>query len=403
MGPGSTAADLLREGATLARRGELVRAAEAFAQAAALAPHAPQAHFNLGNAQVGLGRLDAAATAFERALAADPSFIPARNNLGSLRLRQQRPAEALTEFEQVVAAAPEFPHAHHNVGAALQALGRLEESVAAFQRALAGDPADLKALNDLCIVLMKRGEAAAALAVCERYLVQSPANRKPLAYKAAALIELGRRDEARVLLDFERLVYRQQIAVPSGHASLAAFNAALATHILEHPTLKYEPPDKATLGGYQSDELMVDPKGVAGALETAIRDAVPRYITRLRAALPDHPYVTNLPQRWRLATWAVVLKAHGQQGPHFHPDGYISGVYYVHLPQAVKDAHGDAGCIEFGRTADAIGGAREPLIEMIRPEESLMLLFPSYFYHRTIPFEGTESRICVAFDVLPEV
>jgi len=401
MRPSDTAADLLREGAALARRGDLTRAAAAFQQAAALVPDAPQAHFNLGNAQAGLGQLDAAAAAFGRALAADPGFVPARNNLGSLRLRQQRPAEALAEFERVVATEPGFPHAHHNLGAALQALDRLDEAAAAYRRALERDPADLGALNDLCIVQMKQGEPAAALELCERYLALSPANRKPLAYKAAALIELGRRDKAALLLDFERLVFRHRIATPDGHASREAFDSALVAHVLGHPTLEYEPRDKATRGGYQSGELMVEPKGAAGALEAAIRDAVPRYMARLREALPDHPFVAHLPQRWRLATWAVVLKAQGQQGPHFHPDGYVSGVYYARLPQAVKNAAGDAGCIEFGRTAEHLGGTGEPMVETIRPEEGLMLLFPSYFYHRTIPFQGGEPRICVAFDVLP--
>jgi hypothetical protein len=31
-----------------------------------------------------------------------------------------------------------------------------------------------------------------------------------------------------------------------------------------------------------------------------------------------------------------------------------------------------------------------------------MLLFPSYFWHRTVPFESERERICVAFDVIPK-
>ena len=30
-----------------------------------------------------------------------------------------------------------------------------------------------------------------------------------------------------------------------------------------------------------------------------------------------------------------------------------------------------------------------------------MFLFPSYLYHRTLPFEGAEPRMCIAFDCLP--
>ncbi len=37
-----------------------------------------------------------------------------------------------------------------------------------------------------------------------------------------------------------------------------------------------------------------------------------------------------------------------------------------------------------------------------QPEEGLMLLFPSYFYHRTVPFEAAEERISISFDVKPK-
>jgi uncharacterized protein (TIGR02466 family) len=388
-------------GATLARLGELAAAVPAFERATALEPRAPQAWLNLGNARAGIGEYDRAALDFERALHADPHFLPARVSLGSLRLKQQRPAEALELFEQARAAEPGFPRIEHNRGAALQALGQWEPAIAAYREALRREPTDLNSLNDLSIVLLKAGQPEAALEVCARCLALSPANRKPLAYRAAALIELGRLDEARELLDFERLLFRQRIETPAGHASVTAFNAALAAHVLAHPTLRYEPPDKATRGGYQSGELLVEPKGAMAGLEAAIRAAVPAFMSRARAQLPAHPWVVGLPARWQLASWAVVLKAQGQQGPHFHPDGYISGVYYLQLPSVVKSAADDSGCIEFGRTNEAIGGRAPPLLEVVRPEEGLLLLFPSYFYHRTLPFDGPEPRICVAFDVLP--
>jgi hypothetical protein len=42
-----------------------------------------------------------------------------------------------------------------------------------------------------------------------------------------------------------------------------------------------------------------------------------------------------------------------------------------------------------------------PEVQTIRPEEGMLVLFPSYFYHRTIPFESTEERISIAFDAVP--
>ncbi|HIO46624.1 TPA: hypothetical protein EYN23_04625, partial [Candidatus Poribacteria bacterium] len=37
----------------------------------------------------------------------------------------------------------------------------------------------------------------------------------------------------------------------------------------------------------------------------------------------------------------------------------------------------------------------------VKPEPGLLLLFPSYYFHRTVPFKGCEKRISIAFDVEP--
>ena len=37
----------------------------------------------------------------------------------------------------------------------------------------------------------------------------------------------------------------------------------------------------------------------------------------------------------------------------------------------------------------------------VAPEEGMLVLFPSYFHHRTEPFEGSPARISLAFDLIP--
>ena len=63
---------------------------------------------------------------------------------------------------------------------------------------------------------------------------------------------------------------------------------------------------------------------------------------------------------------------------------------------------GQAGWIEFGQPNPKFPLAKEPELWTFQPEEGLMLLFPSYFYHRTVPFEAAEERISIAFDVKPK-
>jgi hypothetical protein len=37
----------------------------------------------------------------------------------------------------------------------------------------------------------------------------------------------------------------------------------------------------------------------------------------------------------------------------------------------------------------------------IRPGVGMLVLFPSYFWHGTVPFSGERTRLTVAFDAVP--
>jgi uncharacterized protein (TIGR02466 family) len=97
------------------------------------------------------------------------------------------------------------------------------------------------------------------------------------------------------------------------------------------------------------------------------------------------------------------MGAQGHQVPHIHPGAVISGVYYVKVPSVVAKPDRDhAGWIEFGRPDPRHDCRVEPEVRRLQPREGRMVLFPSYLYHRTIPFATDEQRISIAFDVMAE-
>ena len=97
------------------------------------------------------------------------------------------------------------------------------------------------------------------------------------------------------------------------------------------------------------------------------------------------------------------MDKNGFQDVHFHPVGWLSGVYYPALPKTVETSGDDReGWIEFGRAFYMIKSSDNPPVRAVKPEEGFMVLFPSYFGHRTIPFTGDEKRVSVAFDVISE-
>ena len=64
--------------------------------------------------------------------------------------------------------------------------------------------------------------------------------------------------------------------------------------------------------------------------------------------------------------------------------------------------HFAENCIEFGAPPETFVLTKKTPVRLVKPKEGLLVLFPSYFYHRTIPFEGDEERVSIAFDFVPE-
>ena len=67
-------------------------------------------------------------------------------------------------------------------------------------------------------------------------------------------------------------------------------------------------------------------------------------------------------------------------------------------------AHGGddrAGWIEFGRPYRTLPDAPDATLRTIKPAEGTLLLFPSYLFHRTLPFAGDGERISISFDLQP--
>ena len=70
----------------------------------------------------------------------------------------------------------------------------------------------------------------------------------------------------------------------------------------------------------------------------------------------------------------------------------------IKCPGSIKT---QAGWIEFGRPQDHPMSKAEPQLRSYQPHEGMVVLFPSYFYHRTEPFESQDQRISIAFDIVP--
>src|SRR5262249_48191570 len=94
--------------------------------------------------------------------------------------------------------------------------------------------------------------------------------------------------------------------------------------------------------------------------------------------------------------WSIRMPAGGRHIDHVHPQGWVSSACYVEMP---TDLGGQEGAIQFGAArfgARVLGAER-----VIQPEPGMLLLFPSYMWHGTLPFAGEGQRLTFAFDLIP--
>jgi tetratricopeptide (TPR) repeat protein len=372
------------------------------ARAVEIDPGSFAAHYNLAGVLAAQRRLSEAEAAYRRAVAAAPQEPWGHVNLGYVLQEQGQLTAAIGCFERAIAIAPALAPAHANLGSALYETGRLEAAVAALRRALQLAPEDAKTEVTLAQTLQAMGDLAGAEAAFRRALALEPGLMGAQAHLSILLQQCGKAREAAALLDYQTFLRRHRLADALGAPDVAAFNAELERYIRAHPTLQRDPPGKATQHGSQTLELLNCGDPPIAALQGFFERAVEDYLATTLGA-GANPFAAPRPPRWRLHGWAVVLRSSGHQTPHFHPAGVVSGVYYVRLPRSVKaGVAGEAGHIRFGTPLDAPAAEAAAQTFSVRPEEGMLILFPSYFWHHTVPFESEEERISIAFDVLPE-
>jgi uncharacterized protein (TIGR02466 family) len=229
---------------------------------------------------------------------------------------------------------------------------------------------------------------AEALSACDRFLRLAPTHSGGLGLRA----EIGREcrdDRYAHLLDLNRwLEVRDLPANPALHADLTALLTAQLR-------LTPAPPHHATQKGLHSGPLSSLRHPALAQLEELIERELGAYAA---AHTTDAPLAHN-PSAVALHTWGVVLGADGFQLPHLHPDAWLSGVYYVAVPErASSRANEHAGCLELGQPDPALALHRARRSKFIQPLPGRLVLFPSWLYHSTIPHGAPGLRISIAFD-----
>ena len=112
----------------------------------------------------------------------------------------------------------------------------------------------------------------------------------------------------------------------------------------------------------------------------------------------SHPIITEHPDTpYFHASWSIRTSEGGFHKSHIHSKGWYSSACYIDVPDVISD-ESDAGYLALGKPPFKTKDELHPDYS-IKPEAGSLVLFPSYIWHATQPYQGAGNRLVVAFDV----
>ncbi|MCB5206668.1 tetratricopeptide repeat protein [Methylovorus mays] len=447
-------------GVVLGHLGRMEEAIASYRKAISLKPDLAVAYFNLGFALQTLGRYEEAIPSYRKAAAMQPTFYEAHGNLGTVLQKQGKTEDAIASYRKALDIHADA-RGYFNLATALRDHGQLEDAVTAYRAALRMQPDYADAWNNLGEALRDQGnmdEAVKAYQQALQLAVAHPAANYNLAeflYLAAEYAQAIPYFERSQLGDWqERILYclyksgqfdafKARLPHAMGDTHASPFLATLSTHY----STNFGVPDSyrfcpqpmdyvfhsriAPLAEQDSTLLHALLKDITlteiaerkqGRLHHGIQSAgnlfkrseasfktLAQLIKQQVQAFREHyagqdcELIEGFPDDIEFtSSWYVKMQKGGHLTSHIHEIGWLSGCVYLAIPKDKQGEHD--GSIEFSTDGDEYPRQHDDFpVKVIAPQVGDIVLFPSSLFHRTIPFNSNEERICVAFDIKPRV
>ena len=268
------------------------------------------------------------------------------------------------------------------------------------EQAIRAQPNNPAARKLLCAAYLGAGDGAGAMAQCATLIQATPDDQYLIAMQTTALRLLNDSRYDR-LCDFDAMVFSQLLETPPGWSDLGSFLIELTAHLtaLHNPhghRLLYQ---SLRQGTETTQDLSRSQDPVIQALFHAFAGPIERYRDRIGQGTDPLRRRNRGASRFN-GSWSVRLHRAGYHTSHVHPRGWISSACYIQLPDSMRARHTAEGILSFGSPGMITMPALDAELS-VRPELGKLVLFPSYFWHGTLPFHSEQPRLTVAFDVVP--
>ncbi len=432
-----------------------------YQKAIELKPTFTEAFFNLGITYQSQSEYDLAIKSYEQAVNSQPGFYEAIGNIGTIKQLQGKLEEAITLFQKSLTIF-EDGRGNYNLAGAYRNLGNLSLSIKYFRRAVEISSGEAEFYSDLGDALWHDGNIEEANLFLRKavevdssnpksnyqlgiFLYDNKAFTEAIQYLESA--EIGDWEE-RILYCFYKLEkydqFKQKLDSLIVQKNSSPFLATLSAHYAQNFKIKdpynfcpsplnficheqipelmennqklikelrndintadigQRKQSRLTSGIQSSGNLFKRKESSFSKLENALKKLINRYF--LHYQNEDNEFIRSFPKEINFSSaWYVKMKSGGYLSSHIHEDGWISGAVYLAIP---KDSglDGQEGAIELSSDGDDYPRLHDEFEKkVILPNVGDVIFFPSSVFHRTISFNSNEERICIAFDIRPEL
>ncbi len=432
-----------------------------YQEAIKLNPNFTEAFFNLGITYQRESNYELAIESYEKAISFQPGFYEAIGNIGTIKQLQGNLEEAVNFFKKSLTIF-EDGRSHYNLAGAYRNLGDLSLSIKHYKRAIEIGSGEAEFYSDLGDALWHDGNIEEANRFLRKAVEVDSSNSRSnyqlgvFLYDNKAFTEAIKFFESAQIADWEeRILYclyklkkfdefKQKLEPLIKQKNGSPFLATLSAHYAQNfktqdlynfcpspldfvcheqiPELMHNDQqlikelindiNTADIGqrkqsrltaGIQSSGNLFKRKEVSfNKLSEALKKMLNEYF--LRHKNEDNEFIRSFPKNIIFSSaWYVKMELGGHLTSHIHEEGWISGAVYLVIPKN-SGPDGQEGAIELSNDGDEYPRLHDEFEKkVILPKVGDVIFFPSSVFHRTIPFNSKEERICIAFDVMPEL
>ena len=376
-------------------QGELDEAIEHYKKALSIQPDARN-HFNLAAGLRTKGSLDEAIGQFQKSLSFNEDNPEALTSLGDALWHKGKTEEGLEKLNKAVEIDPNHPQANYNLGIFLSDNNELDKAQQHFQLSKLYD------WQERSLYCLYKTEQFEKFKSELDIVIKNKKNNSPFLATLSShyAINFKKNDQynfCRSPLDFSAHMSINELSEP---------NSLLLKELLkdiEKEEISKRTQSRLHHGTQSSGNLFKRSERSFKTLSKLIARAINDYYEQNKYKDKQSIFVNQFPEKVDFnSSWYVKMQSGGHLDSHIHEEGWVSGSVYLSIPKEKKDPN--EGAIELSLHGDNYPKQHDNFPAKTYPVKvGDVVFFPSSVFHRTIPFSSNEERICIAFDVKPQV